>query len=220
MTNKRLALLVLGLMALVLLTTAGCVSKKQHLALMAEQKAQIDQAQNRIAELQKTNDALTKGLADAKTSLAAAQNEIGQLKQSAGSLKEQIAALENQKVELDKAVAAGKVTEETYKKDKRSLNWQIAGLKKDLTGKEALITAKDTEISRLQANEAALKTAAEDQIRKMAALKKDKDDLQALMDKTVAGKNTLIYVLAGLFALAVILAIVGFSRRRGTVAAA
>ena len=113
MTNKRLALLVLGLMALVLVTTAGCVSKKQHLALMAEQKAQVDQAQNRIAELQKTNDALTKGLADAKTSLAAAQNEIGQLKQSAGSLQEQIAALENQKVELDKAVAAGKVTEET-----------------------------------------------------------------------------------------------------------
>ena len=35
MTNKRLALLVLGLMALVLVTTAGCVSKKQNAPLPA-----------------------------------------------------------------------------------------------------------------------------------------------------------------------------------------
>jgi len=216
MTNKRLALLVLGLMALVLLTTAGCVSKKQHLALMAEQKAQIDQAQTRIHELEKTNDALTKGSADAKAALAAAQNEIGQLKDSAGSLKQQIAALENEKAELDKAVAAGKVSEESYKKKTRSLNGMIAGLKKDLAEKEALIASKDTEISRLQANEAALKAAAAEQNKKMTALQKERDDLQALMDKTISGKNTLIYILAALLAVAVILAIVGFARKRRT----
>jgi chromosome segregation ATPase len=201
-------------MALVLLTTAGCMSKKTHLAQIAEKQALIDQAQSRINELQKANDALTKGLADAKAALAAAQNENAQLKQAAGSLKDQIAALEGQKAELDKAVAAGKISEDNYKKKVSSLNWASAKVKKDLADKEAAIAAKDTEISRLQSNEAALKAAAEEQNKKMAALNKDKNDLQALMDKTVSGKNTIIYVLGALFVIALILAIVGFTRKR------
>jgi hypothetical protein len=44
---------------------------------------------------------------------------------------------------------------ENYKKRVGNLNWAIAGLKKDLKDKEAAITAKDGEISRLQASEAA-----------------------------------------------------------------
>jgi chromosome segregation ATPase len=96
------------------------------------------------------------------------------------------------------------------------LNWSIAGLKKNLADKEAAITAKDAEISQLQSTEASLKAAAEEQAKKMAALTKDKNDLQALMEKTVAGKNTLIYILVALLAVAVILAIVGFARKRGT----
>jgi chromosome segregation ATPase len=220
MSNKKLALLVLGLMAIVLLTSAGCVSKKTHEAKMAEQKAVIDQAQNRIAELEKANEALNKGLADSKAALAAAQAENAQLKQEAGSLKNQISALENEKAELDKALAAGKITEENYKKKTQSLNWSIAGLKKDLKEKEAAIAAKDTEISRLQSSEAALKAAAEEQSKKIAALQKEKADLQALMDKTVAGKNTTIYVLGALFVLALILAIVGFSKGRKAASAA
>src|SRR5512136_1232529 len=105
MSNKKLAVLVLGLMAIVLLTTAACVSKKTHEAKMAEQKAIIDQAQNRIAELEKANEALNKGLADTKAALASAQAENAQLKSEAGSLKSQISALEGQKAELDKALA-------------------------------------------------------------------------------------------------------------------
>jgi chromosome segregation ATPase len=216
MTNKRLTLLVLGLTALVLLTTAGCVSKKTHLAQIAEKQALIDQAQNRIAELQKANDALTKSLADTKASLAAAQNENAQLKQAAGSLKDQIAALEKEKADLDKAVADGKISVDSYKKKVSGLNWTINGLKKNLADKEAAIASKDSEISKLQTDEAALKTSLDDQAKKMAALNKAKDDLQALMDKTVSGKNTLIYILAGLFVIALILAIVGFSRKRRT----
>jgi hypothetical protein len=36
------------------------------------------------------------------------------------------------------------------------------------------------------------------------------------MDKTVSSKNTLLYILAALLVLAVILAIVGFARKKGT----
>jgi chromosome segregation ATPase len=219
MSNKKLALLVLGLMAIVLLTTAGCVSKKTHEAKLAEQKAIIDQAQNRIAELEKANEALNKGLADAKAALAAAQNENTQLKQEAGSLKTQISALESEKAELDKALAAGKISEDNYKKRVGNLNWQISGLKKELKDKEAAIAAKDTEISRLQSNEAALKAAAEEQNKKMAALQKEKADLQALLDKTISGKNLYIYILGALFVIALIAAIVGFRKGRGTAAA-
>ena len=214
MSNKKLALLVLGLMAVVLLTSAACVSKKTHEAKMAEQKAIIDQAQNRIAELEKANEALNKGLADAKAALAAAQSENAQLKSEAGSLKSQISALESQKADLDKALAAGKITEENYKKKVGNLNWKIGQLNKDLKDKEAAIAAKDTQISQLQASEASLKATGNDQAKKIAALTKDKTDLQALMDKTVSGKNTLIYILAALLVLALILAIVGFSRKR------
>jgi len=218
MSNKKLALLVLGLMAVVLLTSAACVSKKTHEAKMAEQKAIIDQAQNRIAELEKANEALNKGLADAKAALAAAQSENAQLKSEAGSLKSQISALESQKADLDKALAAGKITEENYKKKVGNLNWKIGQLNKDLKDKEAAIAAKDTEIARLQSSEASLKAAGEEQAKKISALQKEKADLQALMDKTVAGKMTIIYVLAVLFVIALIAAIVGF-RKRGAAAA-
>ncbi len=213
MSNKRLALLVVAL-TVVALVASGCVSKKTHVAQMNEKQALIDQANNRIAELQKANDALTKNLADTKAALTAAQDENARLKQEAGAMKDQIAALENQKAELDKAVAAGKVSEDTYKKKVSGLNWAIAKIKKDLADKEAAIAAKDTQISQLQASEASLKATGDDQAKKIAALTKDKNDLQALMEKTVSSKNTLIYVLAALLALAVILAIVGFARRR------
>jgi predicted transcriptional regulator len=77
-----------------------------------------------------------------------------------------------------------------------------------------LIAAKDTEISSLQTSEAALKAAAEEQSKKMAALNTEKDDLSARMEKTVSDKNRLIWILGILLALAVILAIVGFVRGR------
>jgi TolA-binding protein len=70
----------------------GCVTKKNTWPCIAEKQSQIDQAQSRIAELQKNNnEALDKGLKDAQAALTAAQNENNQLKQAAGDLKNQIA---------------------------------------------------------------------------------------------------------------------------------
>jgi len=213
MSNRKTAVVAV-IAVLVLLAAAGCVTKKTHLAQIAEKDAQIQQAQNSIAELKKSNEALDKGLTDTKKALEAAQAENGQLKQSVSSLKDQIAALESQKTELDAAVAAGKVSEANYKKKTSALNWQIGQLKKDMTEKEAKIAAKDAEIAKLQASETALKAAADEQSRKMAALNTEKDGLAAKLDQTISSKNTLIGILGVLLLLAVILAIVGFGKAR------
>lgn len=210
MAKKNLAFLVLGVIALVLLTAPGCTTKK-HLATIEEQKAQVEKADNRINELQQSNEALDKSLKETRSALEAAQNENSQLKQAVGSLKDQIAGLESQKAELAKTAAADK---ESYNKKTRSLNSQISVLKKDLAEKEARIGSKDAEISQLQTREAALKATADDQSRKMAALNTEKDALSAQLKKTVSGKNLLIGILAVLLGLAVILAVVGFVRSR------
>src|SRR4030066_162616 len=84
-----------------------------------------------------------------------AQSENKQLAAAAASLKDQIAALEGQKAELDKALAAGKETEASYQKKVRGLNGSIAGLKKKAAEMEALIASKEAEIGTLRQNEAA-----------------------------------------------------------------
>lgn len=213
MAKKKLIVLALGVVALVLLTTAGCTAKK-HLATIEGQKAQLEQTNSRINELQQGNDALDKSLKDSKSALDSAQNENQQLSANLASLKDQIVALENAKAELASAVAAGKETEESYKIKTRNLNGLIGALKKKVAENEALIASKETEIASLKTNEAALKTAAEEQSRKTAALNTEKDALSAQMEKTVSGKNRLIWILEILLALAVILAIVGFVRGR------
>jgi len=218
MAKKKLAVLVLGVLAVVLLTMAGCASKK-HLATIEGQKVRLDQANSRINELQQGNEALDKSLQDTKGMLDSARNETEQLSANVASLKDQIAALEGQKAELAGAVAVGKETEESYKIKTRNLNGLISGLKKKVAEMESLIASKDTEISSLQTSEAALKAAAEDQNRKMAALNGEKDALSTRMGKTVSDKNRLIGILAVLLGLAVILAIVGFVRGRKKTAA-
>jgi chromosome segregation ATPase len=214
MAKKKLFVLALGVVVLVLLTTAGCTAKKK-VATIEEQKVQVEKADNRINELQQSNEALDKNLKDTQSALAAAQSENSQLKQAVGSLKDQVAGLESQKAELASKAAADK---ESYNKKTRSLNGQIGVLKKDLAEKEARIASKDAEISQLQTREAALKAAADDQSRKMAALNSEKDALSAQLKKTVSGKNLLIGILAVLLALAVILAVVAFVRSRRTAA--
>jgi chromosome segregation ATPase len=218
MAKKKLAVLALGVLAVGLLTMVGCASKK-HIATIEDQKARLDQASSRINELQQGNEVLNKSLQDTQSLLDRAKVDNQQLSANAASLKDQIAVLENQKAELDKALAAGKETEASYEKKIRGLNGLIAGLKNKAAELEALIAAKDAEISTLKTNEADLKAAAEEQSRKMAALNTDKDALSALMNKTVSGKNRLVLILAVLLGLAVILAIVGFVRgKRGSAA--
>ena len=150
MSKKTLTVLMLGLVAVFLLSSAGCVSKKRYKTLEQENAQQLAQANARIDELAQKNDALDKSLKDAQTALAGAQAENQKLAANATSLKGEIAALEAQKAELDKALAAGKETEASYQKKVRSLNGSIAALKKKVTEMESQIAAKDAEIATLQ----------------------------------------------------------------------
>jgi chromosome segregation ATPase len=214
MSKKTLTVLMLGLVAVFLLSSAGCVSKKRYRTLEQENAQQLSQANARIDELAQKNDALDKSLKDAQTALAGAQAENQKLAANATSLKGEIAVLEAQKAELDKALAAGKETQASYQKKVRSLNGSIAALKKKVTEMESLIASKDAEIAKLQQSEAALKAAADDQAKQMAALSADKDALTAQLDKTVSGKKQTTLILGVLLGLAVLLAIVGFVRKR------
>ncbi|HSA97429.1 MAG TPA: hypothetical protein VLJ16_15365 [Acidobacteriota bacterium] len=213
MSKKALAVLVLGIVAVFLMSSAGCVSKKRLRTVEEQNAQQLAQANSRIDELQKKGAALDQSLKDAQAALAGAQSQNQKLAADVASLKGQITALEGQKAELDKALAAGKETEASYQKKVRSLNGAIAGLKKQATETEAQIAAKDAEIASLKSSEASLKAAADEQSRKMAALSADKDALKATLDKTVASKKSTTLILGVLLALAVILAIVGFVRK-------
>ncbi|MCX6572796.1 MAG: hypothetical protein NTX99_02275 [Candidatus Aminicenantes bacterium] len=218
MSKKTLTVLMLGLVAVFLLSSAGCVSKKRYKTLEQQNAQQLAQANARIDDLVQKNDALDKSLKDSQAALTGAQAETKKLAADAASLNGQIAALEAQKVELDKALAAGKETEVSYQKKLRSLNGSIAALKKKVTEMESQIAAKDAEIASLQRTEASLKAAAEEQDKKMAALSADKDALTAQLDKTAAGKKQTTLILGVLLALAVLLAIIGFVRKRSAAA--
>jgi peptidoglycan hydrolase CwlO-like protein len=218
MSKKTLTVLMLGLVAVFLLSSAGCVSKKRLRSVEEQNAQQLAQANARIDDLVQKNEALDKGLKDAQAALTGAQAENTKLAADAASLNGQIAALEAQKVELDKALAAGMVTATSYQKKVRSLNGSIAALKKKVTEMESQIAAKDAEIASLQRTEASLKAAAEEQDKKMAALSADKDALTAQLDMTVSGKKQMTLILGVLLALAVLLAIVGFVRKRSAAA--
>jgi chromosome segregation ATPase len=218
MSKKTLAVLTLVVAVVFLMSSAGCVSKKRYRTLEQENAQQLAQANARIDELAQKNDALDKSLKDAQTALTGAQTENQKLSADMASVKGQLAAVEAQKAELDKALAAGLVTEASYKKKVRSLNGSIAALKKKVTEMDALIASKDQEIAKLQQNEAALKAAADEQAKKMAALSADKDALSAQLDKTVSSKKQTTLILGILLALAALLAIVGFVRKRSAAA--
>jgi peptidoglycan hydrolase CwlO-like protein len=218
MSKKTLTVLMLGLVAVFLLSSAGCVSKKRLRSVEEQNAQQLAQANARIDELAQKNDALDKSLKDAQAALTGAQAENQKLSAEAASVKGQLAAVEAQKVELDKALAAGMETEASYKKKVRSLNGSIASLKKKVTEMESQVAAKDAEIASLQRTEASLKAAAEEQDKKMAALSADKDALTAQLDQTVSGKKQMTLILGVLLALAVILAVVGFVRKRSAAA--
>jgi chromosome segregation ATPase len=218
MSKRTLTVLTLAVVAVFLMSSFGCVSKKRYKTLEQQNAQQLAQANARIDELAQKNEALDKSLKDAQAALTGAQDENKKLAADKASLNGQIAALEVQKAELDKALAAGKETQASYQKKVRSLNGSIAALKKKVTEMESQIAAKDAEIAALQRTEASLKAAAEEQDKKIAALSADKDALTAQLDKTVAGKKQTTLILGVLLALAVLLAIIGFVRKRSAAA--
>jgi len=214
MSKRALAILTLVVAVVFLMSSTGCVTKKRLRTVEQQDAEQLAQANGRINELQQKSDALDKSLKDAQAALAGAESRNKQLATDVASLKDQIAALEGQKAELDKAVAAGKETEASYQKKVRGLNGLIAGMKKKAAELDAAIAAKDTEISSLQQNVASLKSAAEEQSKAMAALNASKDSVSAELAKTVSAKKSTTLILGILLALAVILAIIGFARGR------
>ncbi len=214
MSKRTLVVLVLAIVAVFLMSSTACVSKKRLRTVEQESAERLAEANARIDELSQRGDTLDKSLKETQGALAGAQSETKELAVKAASLKDQLAALEGQKAELDKALAAGKETEESYQKKVRGLNGLIAGLRKDVAEMEDQIAAKDVEIASLKQSEAALMAAAEDQGQKMAALTSEKNDLSAALDKTIASKKSTTLILGILLGLAVILAIVGFARGR------
>lgn len=214
MFKKTLAILSLGIFAVLLLSSAGCVSKKRLQAVEEQNAQQMADANARIDELAQKNDALDKSLNETKDALAGAQGENRKLTANVSSLKDQLAGLEAQKAELDKALAEGKETEASYQKKVRALNGSIGTLKKKVAEMETLVAAKDAEIAALQQNEASLKAAAEEQSKRMAALNADKDALATQLDQANASKKQTTLILGILLAVAVLLAIVGIVRGR------
>jgi chromosome segregation ATPase len=218
MSKRTLAALTLVVAAVFLMSSAGCVSKKRYKTLEDQSAQQLAEANTKISDLQQKSDALDKSLKDTQAALAGAEGQNKKLAADLASLKSQMASLEAQKAELDKAVAAGKETEASYQKKVKNLNYAIANLKKKAADMEALISAKDAEIAKLQQSETSLKAAVEDLNKKMAALTADKDALKADLDKTIAAKKQTTLILGILLALAVILAIVGFARKKSAAA--
>jgi septal ring factor EnvC (AmiA/AmiB activator) len=214
MSKKALVVLTLAVAVVFLMSSAGCVSKKRLRTVEEQNAQQLAQANGRINDLQQKSDALDKSLKDAQSALAGAESQNKKLAADAASFRDQIAALEGQKAELDKAVAAGKETEESLTKKMRGLNGAIATLKKKAAELEATIAAKDGEISSLQQNVTSLKSAADEQTKAMAALNADKNTLSATLDKTISSKKSTTLILSILLGLAVILAIVGFVRKK------
>ena len=80
--------------------------------------------------------------------------------------------------------------------------------------KEALISSKDSEISRLRNNLAELNNTISNQKQQIASLNGEKNALTTQMQETTASKNRTITILAVLLGIAVIVAIAGFVMAR------
>ena len=212
MSKKTLAVLSLAIAVVFLLSSTGCVSKKRlQDGRTAERPADGPGQRAHRRSHQEERHAGQESEGYPGRPRRRPEPRTSSSPSTAASLKDQIAALEGQKTELDKALAAGKETEASYQKKVRSLNGAIGDAEEPRWPRwKTMITAKDAEIAVLQQTEASLKAAAEEQSMKIAALNADKDALTAQLDKTVASKKSTTLILGILLALAVILAIVGF----------
>jgi len=206
--------IVRGLFLVVLaIAAAGCANKK-NLILIDEQKAQLDQANSRIGELEQNKASLEKNIQDVRAALDAAQKENTTIMDTAGSLKTQLAALETQKAELEQAIAAAKELEEKNKKRTSSLNSQIYVLKKDATAKDDLLASRESKIASLQATQSSLKNSVADLEKQIGALNDDKKAVSEKMDQTVTKKNWIIWILAILLVLSIVSVIFFNVKRR------
>lgn len=188
----------------------SCTPKK-HLITIEEQKAKIEAANNRIATLEKEKAELDKLLRETQRGLEETRAERVRLKEEVDSLNSKVAGLEKEKADL---LATSKSSEEAATKRLRSLNIQLQNIRKQIREKEAELETKEAEITALQAKEATLSKADEENKARIASLNTDMQNLSTKMDKTIAAKNRLIIILIVLLAGALILAVFGLVRKR------
>ncbi len=140
--NPGFMITVAAVMVLMMIG-AGCASKK-HLLKIEQQGAEIQQSQERIAELQRNNEILTGTLNETKASLVKAEENRSEADKQITALNSDVSALKSRNEDLSKSMEA--LNKENEGKVRR-LNGQIYSLRKQQTEKDEQIAAKDGDIA-------------------------------------------------------------------------
>lgn len=207
-TNRYIVFAAAILVGIVFLAP-GCASKK-HLIKIDEQGVQIQKSQEKIAELQKSNEAVTVELKETKLALDQAKVDGQKASDQLAALNSQVSAVQSKNDELAKSMEAAQKDSDGKI---RRLNGQIFTLRKQLTESEEQAAAKTVEITGLQGDLAALKETVAARDQQLAASNGEKTALADEMNRKVSGKNTLITILLILLGLAIIAAVFAFVRR-------
>ena len=207
--NPSLMITAAAVMALMMIG-AGCASKK-HLLKIEQQGTEIQQSQERIAELQRNNEILTGTLNETKASLAKAEEGRAEADKQITALNSDVSALQSRNEDLSKSMEA--LNKENEGKVRR-LNGQIYSLRKQQTEKDEQIAAKDGDIASLKSLQASLEGTVSARDQQISRLNEEKASEAAASAKTISGKNLLITILGVLLALAIIVAVFALFKRK------
>ncbi|HOY99740.1 MAG TPA: hypothetical protein PLL55_10115 [Candidatus Aminicenantes bacterium] len=207
--NPGFMITVAAVMALMMIG-AGCASKK-HLLKIEQQGAEIQQSQERIAELQRNNEILTGTLNETKASLVKAEESRSEADKQITALNSDVSALKSRNEDLSKSMEA--LNKENEGKVRR-LNGQIYSLRKQQTEKDEQIAAKDGDIASLKSLQASLEGTVSARDQQISRLNEEKASEAAASAKTISGKNLLITILGVLLALAIIVAVFALFKRK------
>jgi septal ring factor EnvC (AmiA/AmiB activator) len=199
--------------AALVLWPSGCTPKKVQLQL-ADQTARIEKSEERITELQKSNEALTGNLNETKAALESSRVEAKKAAEQNTVLNTQVSTLQARNVDLADSVAEAKTAADQSAKKIKTLQGQVYMLTKQKAEKEEMIAVKDNEIASLRTAQAGLKETVAAKDAQISRLNEEKASLSGEMEKTVGGKNTTILILAVLLALAVIAAVIALRRAK------
>ncbi|HNQ81047.1 MAG: hypothetical protein PHF93_10410 [Acidobacteriota bacterium] len=207
--NPGFMITVAAVMVLMMIG-AGCASKK-HLLKIEQQGAEIQQSQERIAELQRNNEILTGTLNETKASLVKAEENRSEADKQITALNSDVSALKSRNEDLSKSMEA--LNKENEGKVRR-LNGQIYSLRKQQTEKDEQIAAKDGDIASLKSLQASLEGTVSARDQQISRLNEEKASEAAASAKTISGKNLLITILGVLLALAIIVAVFALFKRK------
>jgi len=207
--NPGFMITVAAVMVLMMIG-AGCASKK-HLLKIEQQGAEIQQSQERIAELQRNNEILTGTLNETKASLVKAEESRSEADKQITALNSDVSALKSRNEDLSKSMEA--LNKENEGKVRR-LNGQIYSLRKQQTEKDEQIAAKDGDIASLKSLQASLEGTVSARDQQISRLNEEKVSEAAASAKTISGKNLLITILGVLLALAIIVAVFALFKRK------